>query len=141
MKILVINGPNINLLGTREPEIYGKKSYFDLKQEIEKYSKSKNIDVSFFQSNHEGAIIDAIQNNESDAIIINPAGYSHYSVAILDALRAVEIPYVEVHLTDIENREEFRKKSVTGLSAIKIISGKGIQGYLEAIDILKQKNG
>lgn len=141
MKILVINGPNINLLGKREPEIYGKKSYFDLKQEIKKYAESENIDVSFFQSNHEGAIIDAIQNNESDTIIINPAGYSHYSVAILDALRAVEIPYVEVHLTDIENREEFRKKSVTGLSAIKIISGKGIQGYLEAIDILKQKNG
>lgn len=141
MKILVINGPNINLLGTREPDIYGKKSYFDLKQEIKKYAESENIDVSFFQSNHEGDIIDTIQNNESDAIIINPAGYSHYSVAILDALRAVEIPYVEVHLTDIENREEFRKKSVTGLSAIKIISGKGIQGYLEAIDILKQKNG
>lgn len=141
MRILVINGPNINLLGTREPEIYGKNSYDDLKQEVEKYSKSKNIDVSFFQSNHEGAIIDAIQNTESEAIIINPAGYSHYSVAILDALRTVEIPYVEVHLTNIKNREEFRKKSITGLSAIKIISGKGIQGYLEAIDILKQKNG
>lgn len=141
MKILVINGPNINLLGTREPEIYGKNSYDDLKQEIKKYADSENIDVSFFQSNHEGDIIDTIQNTESDAIIINPAGYSHYSIAILDALRAVEIPYVEVHLTDIENREEFRKKSITGLSAIKIISGKGIKGYLEALDILKQKNG
>ena len=141
MKILVINGPNINLLGTREPEIYGKNSYDDLKQEIKKYADSENIYVSFFQSNHEGDIIDTIQNTESDAIIINPAGYSHYSVAILDALRAVEIPYVEVHLTDIENREEFRKKSITGLSAIKIISGKGIKGYLEALDILKQKNG
>lgn len=141
MKVLVINGPNINLLGTREPEIYGKNSYDDLKQEIKKYAGTENIDVSFFQSNHEGDIIDAIQNTESDAIIINPAGYSHYSVAILDALRAVEIPYVEVHLTDIENREEFRKKSITGLSAIKIISGKGIKGYLEALDILKQKNG
>lgn len=141
MKVLVINGPNINLLGTREPDIYGKNSYDDLKQEIKKYAGTENIDVSFFQSNHEGDIIDAIQNTESDAIIINPAGYSHYSVAILDALRAVEIPYVEVHLTDIENREEFRKKSITGLSAIKIISGKGIKGYLEALDILKQKNG
>ena len=141
MKILVINGPNINLLGTREPDIYGKNSYDDLKQEIKKYAGTENIDVSFFQSNHEGNIIDAIQNTESDAIIINPAGYSHYSVAILDALRAVDIPYIEVHLTDIENREEFRKKSITGLSAIKIISGKGIKGYLEALDILKQKNG
>ena len=141
MKILVINGPNINLLGTREPEIYGKNSYCDLKQEIKKYAESENIDVSFFQSNHEGAIIDAIQNTESDAIIINPAGYSHYSVSILDALRAVKIPYIEVHLTDIENREEFRKNNITGVSAIKIISGKGIKGYLEAIDIIKQKNG
>lgn len=141
MKVLVINGPNINLLGTREPDIYGKNSYDDLKQEIKKYAGTENIDVSFFQSNHEGDIIDAIQNTESDAIIINPAGYSHYSVAILDALRAVDIPYIEVHLTDIENREDFRKKSITGLSAIKIISGKGIKGYLEALDILKQKNG
>lgn len=141
MKILVINGPNINLLGTREPEIYGKNSYDDLKQEIKKYAGTENIDVSFFQSNHEGDIIDAIQSTESDAIIINPAGYSHYSVAILDALRAIEIPYVEVHLTDIKNREEFRKNSITGLSAIKIIFGKGIKGYLEALDILKQKNG
>ncbi|MDO5015003.1 MAG: type II 3-dehydroquinate dehydratase [Clostridia bacterium] len=136
MKIIIINGPNMNLLGSRETDIYGNLTYDNLLQKITNYCEKKDIEVEFYQSNHEGNLIDKIQQTKSDAIIINPAAYSHYSIAILDALKAKNLPYVEVHLTDISKREEFRQKSITALSAIKTISGKGFDGYLEAVDLL-----
>ena len=138
MKILVINGPNLNMLGIREPELYGKGTLADLEDMITKRCKELGVKVSFFQSNHEGAIVDAIQKalwNE-DAIIINAAGYTHTSVAILDALKAVGLPTAEVHLTDINQREEFRKFSYVSLYALKTIVGKGFDGYIEAVDFL-----
>ena len=136
MKILVINGPNLNLLGVREPQIYGVENYNSLCLKIEKYAKEKNIEVEIFQSNHEGDLVDKIQNAYSlfDAIIINPAAYTHTSIAILDALKAVGIKTVEVHISDIAQREEFRQKSYVSLWASKTIKGKGTNGYLEAID-------
>ena len=138
MKILVLNGPNINMLGVREPEIYGKCTYKDLCEKIKAYCEKKDIGVSFFQSNHEGALVDEIQKalGVCDGIIINPAAYTHTSVALLDALKAVNIPTVEVHITDVDNREDFRKVSYVSCYAIKKISGKGFDGYLEAIDEL-----
>ena len=138
MKILVINGPNLNMLGIREPELYGKGTLADLEDMISARCKELGVKVSFFQSNHEGAIVDAIQNalwNE-DAMIINAAGYTHTSVAILDALKAVGLPTAEVHLTDINEREEFRKFSYVSLYALKTIVGKGYDGYIEAVDFL-----
>lgn len=141
MKILVINGPNLNLLGLREPDIYGKNTYNDLVQLIKDYACDKKIDVEFFQSNHEGDIVDTIQQayNKSDAIIINPAAYTHTSVAILDALKSVALPTVEVHISDINTREEFRKFSYVSLYAEKTICGLGFDGYLRAIDYLNEK--
>lgn len=138
MKILVINGPNINMLGIREPDIYGKNTYEDLVDLIEKYCEAKDVDVEFFQSNHEGDIVDEIQDayGEYDGIVINPAAYTHTSVAILDALKSVGIPTVEVHISDINEREEFRKFSYVSLVAKKTIAGKGFDGYLEAVDCL-----
>ena len=135
MKILVINGPNINMLGIREPEIYGKSTYEDLVEMIQKSADEKGVDVEFFQSNHEGAIVDKIQQSykNTDGIIINPAAYTHTSVAILDALKAVAIPTVEVHISDVDERESFRKLSYVSLIAKKTIKGKGFQGYLEAL--------
>ena len=141
MKILVINGPNINFLGIREPEIYGKTTYKDMLEIIGEYAKDKEIAVSFFQSNHEGALVDAIQEsyyNKIDGIVINPAAYTHTSVAILDALKAVGIPTVEVHLSAVEKREDFRQISYVGKYACKTITGQGINGYLQAIDYLKE---
>lgn len=138
MKILVINGPNLNMLGIREPELYGKGTLADLEDMITRRCKELGVKVSFFQSNHEGAIVDAIQKalwNE-DGIIINAAGYTHTSVAILDALKAVGLPTAEVHLTDINEREEFRKFSYVSLYALKTIVGKGFDGYIEAVDFL-----
>lgn len=141
MKILVINGPNINMLGIREPEIYGTNSYRDLLQLIEDCANELQIEIEHFQSNHEGSIIDEIQSAYGvfDAIVINPAGYTHTSVAILDALKAVSIPAVEVHISHVNERDDFRKISFPALYCEKTIQGKGIAGYREAITYLYQK--
>lgn len=138
MKLLVINGPNMNLLGIREPALYGTQSYAALCDTIRAYCDEKNIEVTFFQSNHEGELIDAIQAacGRMGGIVINPAAYTHTSIAIADALRAVGIPAVEVHLTDIGSREPYRRISYTKDACIAVISGKGFDGYLEAIDLL-----
>lgn len=139
MKILVINGPNINFLGIREPDIYGKNTYGDLVDLIKSHAEKIGISAEFFQSNHEGAIVDAIQKayyDKVDAIVINPAAYTHTSVAIADALKAVSIPAVEVHISDVNKRESFRQISYVRDVCKKTISGKGFDGYLEAIDFL-----
>ena len=140
MKILVINGPNINMLGIREKAIYGSGSYDDLCAMIKKHADEKNIDVTLFQSNHEGDIVDEIQKayKKFDGIVINPAAYTHTSVAILDALSAVKIPTVEVHISDVSKREDFRQISYVRLVAEKTIMGKGFSGYLEAMDYLSE---
>ena len=141
MKILVINGPNINMLGIREKEIYGSGSYDDLCAMIKKHADEKNIDVTLFQSNHEGDIVDEIQRayKKFDGIVINPAAYTHTSVAVLDALSAVKIPTVEVHISDVSKREDFRQISYVRLIAEKTIMGKGFSGYLEAMDYLSER--
>ena len=142
MKILVLNGPNLNFLGIREPLIYGSETYNDLCNLINDKAKNENIDLEIYQSNSEGSLIDKIQQayfDKVDGIVINPAGYTHTSVAILDALKAVNIPTVEVHISNIETREEFRKHSYISLIAIKTIKGHGFKGYLEAIDYLLNK--
>lgn len=138
MNILVINGPNLNLLGVREPDIYGRRTYDDLLSAIRAHAKARGVRVSFFQSNHEGAIVDAIQGalGTADAIVINPAAYTHTSVAILDALKAVALPAVEVHISDVDAREPFRRVSYPGMYCEKTIAGHGFDGYLEAIDHL-----
>lgn len=143
MKILVINGPNINMLGIREKEIYGTQTYQDLLNMISEFCRKEQIEVSFFQSNHEGEIVDEIQRayGNYDGIVINPAAYTHTSVAILDALKAVAIPTVEVHITDTSKREDFRKISYIRLFAENTIQGRGLTGYLEAIDYLMEKYG
>ena len=140
MKFLIINGPNLNLLGLREPDIYGKKTYSDLCAYIGEVCEGENIEYKLFQSNHEGAIVDEIQAayGNFDAIVINPAAYTHTSVAILDALKAVGIPTAEVHLSDINAREEFRRHSYVSLVAKLTICGKGFEGYKEAILYLKE---
>ena len=140
MKILVINGPNINMLGIREPQIYGNRTYSDLLEKIKAYCNSKNIEVECFQSNHEGALIDKIQEayfETFDGIVINPAGYTHTSVAIADALKGVDIPFVEVHISKVDEREAFRKISFVRNYALATISGKGFEGYLDAINMLE----
>lgn len=139
MKILVINGPNLNMLGIREPGIYGERSFSALESFIKKSADELELDVSLFQSNHEGEIVDIIQSAYGvfDGIVINPAAYTHTSVAILDALKAVGIPTVEVHLSDINSREEFRKHSYVSLVAKKTICGKGFDGYREALEFFK----
>ena len=138
MKILVINGPNLNMLGIREPGIYGKSSYADLVKLISDYCAEKAIEADFFQSNHEGAIVDAIQGayGKVDGIVINPAAYTHTSVAILDAIKAVGIPTVEVHISDPDTREEFRHLSYIRAACIATVKGKGLAGYAEAMRIL-----
>lgn len=137
-KILVINGPNLNLLGLREPSLYGAKDYAALKEHILSCAKKLGVYVELFQSNHEGAIVDAIQEayGNFNGILINPAAYTHTSVAILDALKAVALPTVEVHLTDISTREDFRKFSFVSLYAQKTICGKGFDGYSEGLMFL-----
>ncbi|MCL2427499.1 MAG: type II 3-dehydroquinate dehydratase [Oscillospiraceae bacterium] len=139
MKFLVINGPNINMLGVRQPEIYGHANYEALVKLVEDTCAKEGIDVSLFQSNHEGAIVDAIQEalNEYDGIIINPAAYTHTSIAILDALSAVSVPTVEVHISDVASREDFRQVSYIRDICIKTIAGEGIDGYRQAILCLK----
>ncbi len=143
MKILVLNGPNINMLGIREPAIYGKNTYKDLLALIEETGSSTGIQIDHFQSNHEGAIVDAIQSayGAYDGIVINPAAYTHTSVAILDALKAVAIPAVEVHISDVDSREDFRQVSYPGLYCEKTIKGQGIDGYRQAILYLQEKYG
>ncbi len=137
-KILVINGPNLNMLGVREPEIYGKGTYSDLLKFIEGEAEILNTEVSFFQSNHEGDIVDEIQNvyQVYDGIVINPAAYTHTSVAIADALKAVGLPAVEVHLSDVSKREDFRQISYVRPACIGTVMGKGFEGYIEAIKML-----
>ena len=139
MKILVINGPNLNMLGIREPELYGRQDYAALVAFAEKSCSEAGFECEVFQSNHEGAIVDKIQSalGTADAIIINPAAYTHTSIAILDALKAVALPAVEVHLTDIESREDFRKISYAGLACIKTFAGFGFEGYRMAAKYLK----
>ena len=139
MKVLVINGPNLNLLGVREPGIYGSETYASLCAYIEKAAADMGIETAFYQSNHEGAIIDEIHGAMGvyDGIAINPGAYTHYSYAILDALKAVQIPAVEVHISDIHSRESFRSVSVTAAGCIGQISGHGFQGYCEALEMLK----
>ena len=144
MKLLVINGPNLNMLGIREPAIYGSGTYDALIEEISAYAAKKQVQVSFFQSNHEGAIVDEIQRayfTDIDGIILNPAAYTHTSIAIADALKAVKIPTVEVHLSAVEERESFRQISYVRDIAIRTITGKGFAGYLEAVDILISESG
>lgn len=140
MKILVINGPNINMLGIREPGIYGKNTYADLLKLLEDTAAETGIEVTHYQSNHEGDIVDKIQwaYGKIDGIVINPAAYTHTSVAILDALKAVCIPAVEVHISDVESREAFRQVSYAGLACCRTIKGHGINGYREAILHLDQ---
>ena len=138
MKILIINGPNLNLLGLREPEIYGNRNYSALCSLIKKSCEELDVDYEIYQSNHEGAIVDKIQDAYStfDGIVINPAAYTHTSIAILDALKAVSIPTVEVHISDINSRDEFRKFSYISLAAIKTVMGLGFEGYRVAINEL-----
>lgn len=143
MKILVINGPNINMLGIREPDIYGNKTYAELVKSVEEYCGERGIAVKCFHSNHEGAIVDEIQNayNNFDAIIINPAAYTHTSIAIPDALKSVNIPAAEVHISDISSRESFRQISYIRDYCFCCISGMGIDGYLRAIDRITEYFG
>ena len=138
MRILIINGPNINMLGVREPDIYGRTTYADLCAMIGDHAAESGTEVTIYQSNHEGDLVDAIQRayGTQDAIIINPAAYTHTSVAILDALKAVALPAVEVHISDPDTREEFRRVSYVRSACVKTICGHGLNGYLEAIDYL-----
>ena len=140
MKILVINGPNINMLGIREPEIYGKESFASLLALLDQTAAQEQVEIIQYQSNHEGCLVDKIQEayNKFDGIVINPAAYTHTSIAILDALKAVGIPAVEVHISDISQRESFRQISYPGLACCKTIAGHGIEGYREAIVYLKE---
>lgn len=143
MKILVINGPNINMLGIREPGIYGSNTYSDLLDLLLKTANQYEIDIEQYQSNHEGRIVDKIQEAYGvfDGIVINPAGYTHTSVAILDALKAVAIPAVEVHISDVDTREPFRQISYAGLGCVKTIKGQGLDGYVQAIHYLVDNYG
>ena len=139
MKIYVLNGPNLNLLGVREPAIYGSESYKDLIQRIEAYAKEKGVLVRFLQSNHEGALVDYIQEGffeGIDGIVLNPGAYTHTSIALLDAIKGTGIPTVEVHISDPDTREEFRKQSYIRPACIATVKGHGTNGYLEAIDLL-----
>lgn len=142
MMILVINGPNLNMLGIREPEIYGSQTYDDLCGLIENHCEKIGVDVEFYQSNHEGDLVDRIQQGygEVDGIVINPGAYTHTSVALLDAVKTVGIPTVEVHISDPDTREEFRKISYIRLGCVKTIKGLGFQGYLDAVDFLVKGN-
>ena len=143
MKILVINGPNLNMLGIREPGIYGKNTFADLLALLEDTAKELGVEVEQFQSNHEGDIVDKIQwaYGKIDGIVINPAAYTHTSVAILDALKAVSIPAVEVHISDVDAREPFRQISYAGMACCKAIKGHGLEGYREAMQYLVEQYG
>ncbi len=141
MKILVINGPNLNLLGLREPDIYGKRTYSDLVAMIRAEAERLGVTVDFVQSNHEGALVDAIQGayQTADGIVINPGAYTHTSIALLDAVKAVGVPTIEVHISDPDLREEFRKVSYIRAACIASIKGHGLEGYLEAMRLLVKR--
>ena len=143
MKIMVINGPNINMIGIREPGIYGKQTFSDLLALLESTAREAGVQLEQYQSNHEGAIVDTIQScyGRFDAIVINPAAYTHTSVAILDALKAVAIPAVEVHISNVSAREDFRQISYPGMYCEKTIAGLGLEGYRQAILYLKERYG
>lgn len=143
MNILVINGPNVNMLGIREPDIYGRETFEDLCNKIENYAKEKNINVKLYQSNHEGDLVDEIQAayQKFDGIVINPGAYTHTSVALLDAVKAVGIKTVEVHISDVASREDFRQISYIRKAAIATVAGLGTDGYLKAVDILLESEG
>lgn len=140
MKILVMNGPNLNMLGIREPQIYGSQTYEDLCSLIKEYCEKKGVEVEFYQSNHEGCLVDRIQEayGNTDGIVINPGAYTHTSVALLDAVKTVGIPTVEVHISDPDSREKFRKTSYIRLACKATVKGLGFDGYLKAIDVLTQ---
>ena len=142
MKILVLNGPNLNMLGIREPSVYGTTNYASLVKMIEDYGKKESLEVEVFQSNHEGALVDKIQQawfDKVDGIVFNPGAYTHTSIALLDALKAVQIPCVEVHISDVSKREQFRQVSYIREACIATISGHGLDGYIEAMAILQKK--
>lgn len=143
MKIMVINGPNLNMLGIREPRIYGNTTYEDLCRITKDYCTKKNVEVEFYQSNHEGDLVDVIQSalGKYDGIIINPGAYTHTSIAILDALKAVGLPAVEVHISDVDARESFRQISYIREYCMATVSGKGIAGYTDAVEILLKGEG
>ena len=143
MRILVLNGPNINMIGIREPDIYGKQTFSDLLALIDETAQKEKLEIEQFQSNHEGAIVDKIQQcyGTGEGIVINPAAYTHTSVAILDALKAVAIPAVEVHISNVDARESFRQISYPGMYCEKTIKGLGLEGYRQAILYLKEKYG
>ena len=144
MKLLVINGPNLNMLGIREPAHYGKETYKDLCDKIEKYCLEKNVSVEIYQSNHEGDLVDRIQKayfDGVDGIVINPGAYTHTSIALLDAVKSVSIPTVEVHISKVEEREDFRQISYIRAACVKTITGHGTDGYIEAIEFLLSTRG
>ena len=143
MKLLVLNGPNLNMLGLREPDIYGRQDYAALEKLIRDTCAAEGIEVELFQSNHEGALVDKVQQayGNTDGIVINPAAYTHTSVAILDALKAVAIPAVEVHISDVKSREDFRQISYAGMACVKTYMGLGFEGYRRAILFLKEYLG
>ncbi len=140
MKLCIINGPNLNMLGIREPDHYGKETYKDLVEKIEGYCKEKNIECECYQSNHEGCLVDKIQEayGKFDGIVINPGAYTHTSIALLDAVKSVQLPTVEIHISKVEEREDFRQISYIRLAAVKTITGLGTDGYLRAIDFLEE---
>ena len=142
MKLLILNGPNLNFLGIREPEIYGKGTYAELCEMIKEYAGKLSVDVELYQSNHEGDLVDAIQKayfEKVDGIVFNPAAYTHTSVAIADAVKAVGIPTVEIHISDVSKREDFRQISYVRPACIATVCGEGFNGYLHAMDILKER--
>lgn len=144
MKFLVLNGPNINMLGLREPELYGTAGYADLQKLVQERAAALQVEIKFLQSNHEGDLVDAIQQaywEGMDGIILNAAAYTHTSVAVLDALQAVRLPVVEVHITDPDRREEFRRVNFVRPAAVLTIAGHGLQGYVEALDFLVERVG
>ena len=143
MKLLVINGPNLNMLGIREPDHYGRETYADLVKKIQNHCAEKGIAVTLYQSNHEGDLVDKIQEayGTADGIVINPGAYTHTSIALLDAVKSVNIPTVEVHISKVEEREDFRQISYIRLACVKTITGHGTDGYLEAIDFLAEEYG
>ena len=142
MKILVLNGPNLNMLGIREPGIYGSETYRDLLEKIAAHAQIRGVSVDFFQSNHEGALVDRIQEayGNTDGIVINPGAYTHTSIALLDAVKAVGIPTVEVHISDVARRESFRSVSYIRAACVGSIIGHGTDGYLEAMDLLIERS-
>ena len=142
MKILVLNGPNLNMLGIREPGIYGSETYRDLLEKVAAHAQTRGVSVDFFQSNHEGALVDRIQEayGNTDGIVINPGAYTHTSIALLDAVKAVGIPTVEVHISDVARREPFRSVSYIRAACVGSIIGHGTDGYLEAMDLLIERS-